>query len=79
MTKLSLRFMRNEHIEDVTTHRIRQYEAKVGVKVGLPVPGEEIIEQVLGLNILWDTIQEHPGEMILVRRHRTAENDYPNR
>ena len=74
MTKPSLRFMRNEHIEDVTTQRIRQYEAKVGVKVGLPVPGEEIVEQVLGLNILWDTIQEHPGEMILaglVRRTRT--------
>jgi len=44
MTKPSLRFMRNEHIEDVTTQRIRQYEAKVGVKVGLPVPGEEIVE-----------------------------------
>ena len=74
MTKPSLRFMRNEHIEDVTAQRIRQYEAKVGVKVGLPVPGEEIVEQVLGLNILWDTIQEQPGEMILaglVRRTRT--------
>jgi hypothetical protein len=44
----------------VTTQRIRQYEAKVGVNVGLPVPGDEIIEQVLGLNILWDTTGEFP-------------------
>lgn len=74
MTKPSLRFMRNEHIEDVTSRRIRQYEDKAQVQVTLPVPAEEIVEQVLCLNILWDTITEQPGEMILaglVRRTRT--------
>ncbi len=49
----------------MTAQRIRQYEGKAGVKVGFPVPAEEIIEQVLGLCFLWDQIEEQPGEMIL--------------
>lgn len=65
MTKANLRYLSNEAIEDVTAQRIRQYEAKAGVKVGFPVPAEEVIEQVLGLCFLWDQIEEQPGEMIL--------------
>lgn len=65
MNKPPLRFMRNEYIEDVTAKRIREYEQKAGVVVTLPVPVEEIIEQVLDLTILWDTIEEQPGELIL--------------
>jgi hypothetical protein len=65
MNKPPLRFMRNEYIEDVTAARIREYEAKAGVKVAFPVPAEELIEQVLGLCFLWDQIEEQPGEMIL--------------
>lgn len=65
MTKPNLRYLSNESIEDVTAQRIRQYEAKAAVKVGFPVPAEEIIEQVLGLSFLWDQIEEQPGEMIL--------------
>jgi len=65
MNKPPLRFMRNEYIEDVTAKRIREYEAKAGVTVKLPVPVEEIIEQVLDLTILWDAIEEQPGELIL--------------
>lgn len=57
--------MRNEQIEDVTAQRIRQYEAKTGTTVRLPVPVEEIVEQVLNLTILWEAIDEQPGEMIL--------------
>lgn len=70
MTRPPLKFMRNEHIEDVTADRIRQYEAKAGLKVTFPVPAEEIVEQVLGLNILWDTIEEQAGETILAGLHR---------
>ena len=65
MNKPPLRFMRNEYIEDVTARRIREYEAKTGVTVKFPVPAEEIIEQVLNLSILWDEIEEQPGEMVL--------------
>jgi hypothetical protein len=31
----------------------------------LPVPLEEIVEQVLGLDFDWDVIEEQPGEQIL--------------
>ncbi len=65
MTKPHLKFLKNEAIEDVTARRIREYEAKVGVTVKLPVPIEKIVEQVLGLNLDWDKIEEQPGEQIL--------------
>lgn len=65
MTKPPLKFMKNEYIEEVTAKRIRAYEAKAGVTVKLPVPVEEIIEQVLNLTLLWDAIDEQSGEMIL--------------
>src|SRR5262245_26425701 len=57
--------MRNEVIEDVTAQRIREYERKHGVTVTLPVPVEQIVEQVLGLDFDWDVIDERPGEQIL--------------
>ena len=65
MSKRHLKYLRNEVIEDVTARRIREYESKAGVTIKLPVPIEEIVEQVLGLNFDWDTIQEQPGEQIL--------------
>jgi hypothetical protein len=65
MSKQPLKFLKNEIIEDVTAARIREYEAKVGVMVTLPVPIEKIVEQVLGLDFEWDVIEEQPGEQIL--------------
>lgn len=65
MSKQSLKYLRNQVIEDITAQRIREYEAKVGAKVTLPVPIEEIVEQVLGLDFDWDVVQEQPGEQIL--------------
>ena len=65
MTRSRLRFMSNEYIEDVTAGRIRLYEAKTKTTVKFPVLVEEIIEQVLDLSILWDQIEEQPGELIL--------------
>lgn len=59
------RFWRNDQIDDVASRRIRDYEAKTGVTVKLPVPVEEIVEQVLGLDFDWDVIEKHPGEQIL--------------
>lgn len=57
--------MRNQTIEDVTAQRLREYEAKTGVTVTLPVPIENVVEQVLGLDFDWDVIDEQPGEQIL--------------
>ena len=65
MTKQHLKYLRNDAIEDITANRIREYEAKVGATVALPVPVEEIVEQVLGLDFDWDVIEEKPGEQIL--------------
>ena len=65
MTDHRLKYLKNEVIEDVTARRIREYEAKAGVTVKLPVPVEEIVEQVLGLDFDWDVIEELPGELIL--------------
>ena len=35
MTKRHLQYLRNETIEDITAQRIREYEAKAGVTVGV--------------------------------------------
>src|SRR5438552_3843078 len=65
MTNHRLKFMKNAVIEDVTAQRLREYEAKRGITIKFPVPVEEIVEQVLGLDFDWDTIEELPGEQIL--------------
>jgi hypothetical protein len=65
MRKPHLKYLKNEVIENVTASRIRQYEAKFGVTVTLPVPIEKIVEQVLSLDFEWDEIEEQPGEQIL--------------
>lgn len=65
MTRPDLRFLRNEAIEQITADRIRQYETKTDDTVRFPVPVENIVEQVLGLNFDWDEIEEQPGELIL--------------
>jgi len=65
MSKRHLQFLRNDAIDEVTAIRIREYEAKSNTAVKLPVPLEQIVEQVLGLDFDWDIIEEHPGEQIL--------------
>jgi hypothetical protein len=65
MSKGHLKYLRNEAVEDVTAQRIREYESKTGAAVQFPVPIEEIVEQVLGLDFDWDVIEEKPGEQIL--------------
>jgi hypothetical protein len=78
MSKKSLKFLPNEVIEEVTACRIRQYETKVGVTVGFPVPVEKIVEQVLGLDFDWDEIEEGPGEQILGGLHVAGRKIYLN-
>lgn len=45
MSTARLKYLRNEVVEDLTARRIREYEAKAGVTVQLPVPIEKIVEQ----------------------------------
>lgn len=65
MSNARLKYLRNEAVEEITEQRIRQYEAKIGQPVTLPVPVEQIVEQVLGLDFDYDEIEEMPGEQIL--------------
>ncbi|MBM81082.1 MAG: hypothetical protein CMJ78_10870 [Planctomycetaceae bacterium] len=57
--------MRTKVIDEVTAMRIRQYEELGGQPVTFPVPIENIVEGVLGLDFDWDEIEEQPGEQIL--------------
>ncbi len=52
-------------IEDLANLRLAEYEMKTGRKLNLPTPIDELIEDVYGLKILWEEIDEQPGETIL--------------
>ncbi len=78
MRKKSLRFLRNEVIEETTASRIRQYEARTGVTVSFPIPIDKIVEHILGLDFDWDEIEEGPGEQILGGLHVASRKIYLN-
>ena len=65
MRRHDLSDISDNEIEDRTTLRIRQYEQRVGRSVTLPVPVENIVEQILDLDFDWIDIEEQRGEMIL--------------
>lgn len=65
MSNPRLKFVKNEVIESVAAERIKEFERKRGVTVSLPVPVEEVVEHVLGLDFDWEIIEENPGEQIL--------------
>jgi len=58
-------FWRNEHIESRAEERLSQLAKSLGRRVTPPVPADHFIEHVLGLDFLWDEIEERAGEMIL--------------
>lgn len=65
MRRHDLSNMSTAQIDAITAQRIRQYERRTGDVVRLPVPVENIVEQILGLNFDWVDIDERPGEQIL--------------
>jgi hypothetical protein len=78
MSRKSIKFLRNEAIEEVTACRIRQYEAMTGETVIFPVPIEKVVERALGLDFDWDEIEEGPGEQILGGLHIATRKIYLN-
>jgi hypothetical protein len=78
MSRKSLKFLRNEVIEEMTASRIRQYEAMTGEAVVFPVPIEKVVERSLGLDFDWDEIEEGPGEQILGGLHVATRKIYLN-
>lgn len=65
MRRHDLTNIETHDIDELTSMRLRQYEQKVGTTLQLPVPVENVIEQVLGLHFDWIDIEERPGEQIL--------------
>ncbi|MCA9062070.1 MAG: hypothetical protein KDA96_03400 [Planctomycetaceae bacterium] len=65
MRRHDLKNLRTRTIDATTAWRIRQYEQLTGRPVCFPVPVEQIVEQVLGLDFDWVEIEENPGEQIL--------------
>lgn len=59
-----LRIYRNEHIERIAQDRLTELEVSTGKPLTPPVPIDLIAERVLGLQILWEDIEELPGEII---------------
>ena len=59
-----MKFYRNAAIEERAEQRIAELEQLLGKPVEPPIPLEYIAEHLLGLDILWDEIEELPGEVI---------------
>jgi len=51
-------------VEDIAAIRLAEFESKLGKKLEPPIPIELMAERLLGLSILWEPIEELPGETI---------------
>lgn len=58
-------FYRNADIEAAAETRLMEMERAMGKPLTLPIPVDYLAEQILGLSLLWDEVDELPGEMIL--------------
>jgi hypothetical protein len=60
-----MKFYRNEQIEQIAERRLQEFERKLERPLSLPIDIELFGELVLELSILWDQIEELPGEEVL--------------
>jgi hypothetical protein len=60
-----MKFYRNEQIEQIAERRLLEFEQKLERPLSLPIDIELFGELVLDLSILWDEIEELPGEEVL--------------
>lgn len=60
-----MRYYRNEAVEQQAEARLAELERVLGFPLGVPVPIDLLAEQVLGLDFLWEEIEELPGEIVL--------------
>ena len=58
-------FLSDVQLENQATRLLRRHEELYDKVTCPPVPVEDIMEDVLELSILWDIIQEEPGQSIL--------------
>jgi hypothetical protein len=57
--------IKNQEIEDLAYARLAEFQRVACCPLSIPIPIDLIAEKVLGLDFLWDTIEEFPGETIL--------------
>ena len=60
-----MRIIRNLEIEDLAQARIVELARELGRPVSPPIPIDLIAEKRLGLDFLWEPIEELPGETVL--------------
>src|SRR5438105_2126707 len=61
----AMKILRNETIERRAEARLTELSRSLGHLLPLPIPIDRLAEDVLGLDFLWDEIEELPGETIL--------------
>lgn len=60
-----MKFYRNERIEQIAERHLHEFELKLGRPLSLPIDIELFGDLVLGLSMLWEEIDELPGEEVL--------------
>ena len=60
-----MKFYRNEQIEQIAAQRLHEFGQKLARPLSFPLDIELFGELVLGLSILWEEIEELPGEEVL--------------
>ena len=61
----AVKFWRNDAIETRAEERLQQLKQHLGGTLTLPIEIDILAESILNLSILWDEIDELPGEVIL--------------
>jgi hypothetical protein len=60
-----MRFYRNQDIEKITEQKLLEFNDFSRKHLLPQISIESFVENILGLNLLWDDIEELPGETIL--------------
>jgi len=64
-----VKFYRNQEIEDLAAERLSQLARILARPLAPPIPIDLLAEQVLGLDFLWEDIDELPRETVLGALH----------
>lgn len=59
-----MRILRNQEIEEIAQSRLAELQRQLGRPLSPPISIDLIAEKVLGLDFLWEPIDELPGETI---------------
>jgi hypothetical protein len=64
-SKRKMKFYRNEQIEQIAEQRLHEFAQKLERPLSFPIDIELFGDLVLGLSMLWEEIEEIPGEEVL--------------